>query len=297
MGRPAAPWRIKGKKVYRGYSQAELDAQYDVAEPPGEKRDRERQWVADENARVRAAHDCRLDVPYGAGAAERLDIFPARKPGAPVAVFIHGGYWKQFSKEDESLYADLFVPAGAAYVSVDYALAPGATLDEIVRQCRAATAWVAKNAAGFNGDPTRIHLIGRSAGAHLAAMVLASDWPSLGLARSPVAGATLISGLYDLEPILLAFTNEWTRLDRATAFRLSPQFHFLDAPVPLIVAWGGAETAEFIRQSQDYAVAAQARGFPCTTIEIPGARHSGSRLVLYDRASALTRAVLAQAGL
>lgn len=297
MDKPLAPWRIKGKKVYRGYSQKELDAQYDVAEPPSPERERERRWTAEENARARAAFPCRLDVPYGPGAAEKLDIFPARAPGAPVAVFIHGGYWKQFSKSDESLYAALFVPAGAAYVSVDYALAPAATLDEMVRQCRAAVAWVASHAPEFNGDPARLHLIGRSAGAHLAAMVLASDWPALGLARSPLAGAALISGLYDLEPVMLSFANAWARLDRDAAWRLSPQFHLPAEPLPLIVAWGGAETAEFVRQSQDYAVAVQARGFPCTTLEIPGARHSGSRRVLYDRESGLARAVLAQMGL
>jgi arylformamidase len=284
--------------VYLDYSQQELDAQYDVGSPETPERLRQRQWVDEENARVRASFECRLDVPYGEPAAEKLDIFPARRPRSPVLLNIHGGYWKLFDKAEESLYAALLVPAGAAYVACNYTLAPAAGLDEMVRQCRAATAWVTQNAAEFGGDPARIHLIGRSAGAHLAAMVLATDWAGdFGLGASPVAGATLISGLYDLEPIRLCFANQWTRLDAAAAHRLSPIHHLPAMPCPVIVAWGGAETDEFRRQSQIYAEAFQARGTPCTTIEIPGALHSGSRMELADGHSPLTQAVFTQAGL
>ena len=297
MGKPAAPWRIKGKKVYRGYSQDELDAQYDVSAPDSPERMRERRLTAEANARARSAIDCRLDVPYGRGADERMDIFPARAPGAPVLLNIHGGYWKQFDKADESQYAAVYVPAGAAYVAIDYTLAPAATLDTMVAQCRAATAWVAAHAREFNGDPARIHLLGRSAGGHLAAMVMATDWADAGLPETPIAGATLVSGLYDLEPVMLSFANDWCRLDAESAWRLSPIYRLPAQPLPMVVAWGGAETDEFRRQSQDYAVACQARGFPCTTMEIPGAGHSGSRAELMNRDSALARALLAQLGI
>jgi len=284
--------------VYRGYSQAALDTEYDVTAPETPERRRQRQWVEEENQRVRRAFDCRLDVPYGEQAGERLDVFPARNAGAPVLVNIHGGYWKMFDKAEESMYAALFVPAGAAYVTVNYTLAPDASLDEIVRQCRAATAWVARNAASFGGDGGRIHLIGRSAGAHLAAMVLATDWSgTYGLADSPVVSATLISGLYDLEPIRLSFCNEWTRLDAEAAERLSPIHHLPDNPCPAVVSWGGAESDEFRRQSRDYAEAYRARGTPCHTIEIPDALHSGSRMELVDGTRPLAQAVLDLAGL
>jgi arylformamidase len=297
MAKPAAPWRIKGKKVYRSYSQDELDAQYDVAAPETPERVRERQWAAESCAAARKAANARLGVAYGPGADETLDIFPAARPGAPVLFDIHGGYWKQFGAADESLYAPVYVGAGAAFVAMDYTLAPRATLDEIVRQCRAALAWTVAHATEFNGDPARIHLLGRSAGGHLCAMMLATDWAAHGLRRSPIAGATLISGLYDLEPIMLSFANEWCRLDAQSAWRLSPIYHLPDRKVPAIVAWGGAETDEFRRQSQDLAVALQSRGWPTTTIEISGAGHSGSRAELVNRESPLSRAVTAQLGL
>lgn len=297
MGKPAAPWRIKGKKVYRSYSQDELDAQYDVSAPDSPERVRERRLTVEANARARETFDCRLGVAYGDGPDERLDVFPARKPGAPIVLNIHGGYWKQFSKDDESQYAAVYIPAGAAYVAIDYTLAPAVTIDTIVAQCRAATSWVASHARVFNGDPARIHLLGRSAGGHLCAMVMATNWQERGFEASPIAGATLISGLYDLEPIMLAYCNEWARLDADAAYRLSPIYHLPERPLPVIVGWGGAETDEFRRQSQDYAVACRARGFPCTTIEIPGALHSGSRAELAKPESPLSRAMIAQMGI
>jgi len=285
---------VSGRPVWRTYSQAELDAQYEVSEPTTPEREAERAAVAIENARVRETLECRLDVAYGHSPAEILDIFPARQPGSPIVLFIHGGYWKQFSKADESQYADIFVPAGAAYVSIDYALAPTVSIDEIVRECRTAITWVANYARSFNGDPSRIYLIGRSAGGHLAAMMLATDWRKLSLPGDPIQGATLISGLYELEPIRLCFANDWTRLDAAAAERLSPAVQPPLRPVPLIVSWGGAETDEFRRQSIDYADLCETRGHPVTRIEIPDARHSGSRAELTRRDRPLLQAVLAQ---
>jgi len=288
---------MSGNAIWRDYGRAALDRQYDVSPPPSPERERRRREVEAENARVRATADCRLDVPYGDGADETLDIFPAQAPGAPVVLNIHGGYWKQFSKNDESLYAPLLTGAGAAYVAIDYTLAPAATLDGIVRQCRAAAGWVVRNAVSFGGDASRIHLLGRSAGGHLCAMMLAVDWKAeLGLAASPIAGATLISGLHDLDPVRLCFANEWTRLDADAARRLSPIHRLPAAKCPLIVAWGGAETDEFRRQSTDYAAVCRAAGFDCRTIEIPGALHSGSREELLNPDSELTRAMLAQMG-
>jgi len=286
-----------GRKVWRDYTRAALDAQYEVSEPPTPEREAERAAVAAENARVRGALDCRLDVPYGHSPAETLDIFPALKPDSPIVLFIHGGYWKQFSKSDESQYADIFVPAGAAYLSIDYALAPVVSLDEIVRQCRTAITWAVNYGRSFNGDPRRIYLIGRSAGGHLAAMMLATEWEKLSVSPDPIAGATLISGLYELEPIRLCFANEWCRLDAAASRRLSPMHQPPRERCPLIVSWGGAETDEFRRQSTDYADMCEARGHDVTRIEIPDARHSGSRAELTRRDRPLLQAVLAQCGL
>jgi len=297
MRTPAAPHRIVGKKIYRGFSQAELDREYDArgAAPDGQKF---RDLLKRESERARAALDCRLDVPYGPGKAEILDIFPAREAGAPLVFFIHGGYWRSSSQRDLDLFATTFVPAGAAYVSVNYALAPEASIDGIVRQCRSALAWCWKHAGDFNADPDRIYVNGRSAGGHLVGMMLAAGWrEQAGLPPDLIKGATAVSGLFDLEPVRLSSVNDWARLDKESAWRNSPVHHPPARGCPLILAWGGEETAEFKRQSDLYSLAWRSRGFPCTTLELPGRHHFATMPDLLDTASPLARAVLDQMGL
>jgi arylformamidase len=297
MAKLAAPWRVKGKRVYRDFSQGELDHQYDArgTATDGQKF---RDFLSRESARAREELDCRLDMPYGAGADEVLDVFPAADPGSPIVYFIHGGYWRSSSQRDLDLFASTFVPAGCAYVSVNYSLAPHASIDEIVRQCRAGLRWTYENANDFGGDPDRIHVIGRSAGGHLAGMMLATDWQGdWGLPADVITGATAVSGLFDLEPVRLSNVNEWAQLDKDAAYRNSPVHHLPASGCPLILTWGEAETDEFKRQSDLYRVAWASRGYPCTAFELPGKHHYASMPDLMDRDSAMTRAVFAQIGL
>jgi arylformamidase len=106
---------------------------------------------------MRARLPCRLSVSYGASEPERLDIFPAasRAP-APIFVFLHGGFWRLLDSADSCFMAECFTEAGACVVAVNYALAPLVRLAEIVRQCRAAVAWLHAHAREFGGDPRRI---------------------------------------------------------------------------------------------------------------------------------------------
>lgn len=296
MAEAAAPYRIKGKRVYRGFSQEALDRAYDCGESTPEAQ-RHRELMKRESARAREALDCRCDVPYGGTPAEILDIFPAPAPGAPVVVFFHGGYWRASSQADVDAYAATLVPAGAAYVSVNYALVPAVTIDEIVRQCRAALEWVWRNADGFNGDPGRIFPQGRSAGGHLAAMLLATDWAARGLPDDAIKGVTAVSGLFDLEPVRLSKVNAWARLDKDAAFRNSPIHHLPDTGCALLLAWGEDETEEFKRQSREFGVAWASRGYPLRTLELAGKDHFANMPDLLDPDSAFSRAVFEQLGL
>jgi arylformamidase len=162
--------------VYRYYDQAELERQLNArATVPDITPILAR--YASESARMRAHLPCRLAVPYGASEPERLDIFPvATRGAAPIFAFIHGGYWRLLDSADSCFMAECFTRAGACVVAVNYALAPLVTLAEIVRQCRAAVAWVYAHAREFGGDPNRIHVGGSSAGGHLAAMMLSPGW-------------------------------------------------------------------------------------------------------------------------
>ena len=235
--------------------------------------------------------------PYGDSAGEIVDIFPAGA-GAPIFLFVHGGYWRMLSHKDSAFMAPNLVANGAAVVTVNYALAPAVTLDEIVRQCRAALAWTWRNAADFGGNPDRIVICGNSAGGHLIGMLLAGGWHAeFGVPEDIVKGAIALSGLHDLEPVRLSSVNEWMSLDAETARRNSPIHHLPDTACPLTVSYGGNETAEFKRQTDEYAAAWRAKGLTCDYIDRAAFNHFDIVFDLNDPDGALARAALAHLGL
>lgn len=253
---------------------------------------------AKESARMRKALPCKIEVPYGPRPAERLDYFPATKPQSPIFVFIHGGYWRALDAADSSFMAQTFVDAGAAVVAVNYDLAPIVSIDEIVRQCRAALAWVHGHAADMNGDASRIHVSGSSAGGHLTGMMVAGGWAErFGLPEGFIQSASPHSGLFDLEPVRLSNCNDWARLDAASALRNSPLHHLPAKPLPLVVSYAPNETNEFKRQSEIYASACAARGCEVTMVMEPGTNHFDLPLRFMDPKGALTKAVLKVMGL
>lgn len=288
---------FKSKCVYRDYRQDELNVQYSArgTAPDGNVY---RDFISENSARVREEMDCRLDVPYGPTPGEVVNVFPAENPGSPIVYFIHGGYWRSSSQKDVDLYAEALVPAGCAYVTVNYLLAPEATIDEIVRQCRAGLAWTYNNAASFNGDPNNVHVVGRSAGGHLTGMMLADGWrEEFGLPDDLIKSACALSGLFDLEPVRLSNVNEWAKLDKEAADRNSPVHHMPKIPCPIIIAWGENETDEFKRQSDLYRIAWQSRGWPCQTMEFAGKHHFASMPDLMYPDEECTKALLAQIGI
>ena len=124
-------------------------------------------------------------------------------------MFIHGGYWYSLDKSDYSYVAQAMRPHGIA-TAVTIRPRSAHDMDEIVRQNRAALAWLSRNAAAHGCDRDRIYVAGHSAGGHLAALLMATDWPrfSPGLPVDLVKGACAIGGIFDLEPIRLSFLNE-----------------------------------------------------------------------------------------
>ena len=251
----------------------------------------------DESARVRDSLACTLDVRYGPGPNMTADLFPAPAPGAPIQVFIHGGYWRAMDKASHSFPAEGFVAAGAAAVSLNYALAPRVTLETIVEQCRSALEWVADNAARLQGDPDRIFVSGHSAGGHLTAMMLCTDWAARGRPARLAKGGTAISGIFDLAPILETSINDDVRLDADAARRNSPIHNLPAAGAPLIAAVGAAETPAFVAQNRAFAEAWAARGFDARIMEIEDLHHYTVVSEMGRPGSALTRAALAQMGL
>ena len=228
-----------------------FDAQYNNRARVPEAPSLLARW-AEASALARSRMTCVLDQAYGAEPGETLDVFPSRASGAPVLVFLHGGYWRSLDKADHSFVAPAFVQAGAMVVVPNYALCPAVTIEQIALQSTRALAWVARNASRFGGDPRSIVVVGHSAGGHLAAMLLACRWPQVaaGLPPQLVSAALSISGLYDLEPVRRApFVQADVRLTPAAVRRLSPAF-FPPPQGPLVALVGGLESDEFLRQNQ-----------------------------------------------
>lgn len=256
------------------------------------------QEYADSSAWARRQVQGDLSVPYGSQQDETLDIFPAARAGAPVFVFIHGGYWRALSKDDSAFMAPAFTKAGATVVAVNYSLAPGASLPLIVDQCRRALAWVYKNIERYHGDAARIHVSGSSAGGHLAGMLVAGGWQAaLNVPDDIVHSASPISGLFDLRPLLHTHINAWARLDGQLARTMSPLFHLPKQGCPLLLAWGEHETAEFKRQSQMYATAWRAQGHSAHVLEVSGVNHFNILMDLQDPHSELSGSILGLMGL
>ncbi|MGE0315161.1 MAG: alpha/beta hydrolase [Lautropia sp.] len=261
-------------KVFLQYDQAALDAQFDNRRKVPAFEDYLRRW-REESAATRAAFGerARLDLQVGRSPIERLDLFlpaPGTAPasGAPVLVFIHGGYWLMLGKDEFSYVANGFAPRGVATAVIDYALIPSVRMDEIVRQCRQAVAWVLANARDFGCDPARVGVAGHSAGGHLTAMVAATDWRARGAtgwaggwdgSLAPRSGCA-ISGLHDLEPISLCYLQQQLQLSPDEVARCSP----VRADPPAAGQWcalvGGLEGPEYLRQSESLVAGWQSAG-------------------------------------
>ena len=230
------------------------------------------------------------DVRYGDAARSTLDVFPAAAANATF-VYIHGGYWRSGAAQDNSVIAEPFCDADAdvAVFLVNYTLCPDTTVPAIVQQVGEAVAWIRRHGHDYGADPDRMFLCGTSAGAHLAAMLLASD--------DRIAGACLISGIYDLAPVLdisvnadIGLTPEWVQ-------PMSPLFHLPKGNPQLVMAFGEQEPSLWAQQTRDYAMRCDARGLECVLLEVAGANHFSVPEALYEAQAPIARAMKRVMGL
>lgn len=278
-------------RSWRAYAPAELDRQYDArASVPSF--DAEYAAYVAASAPLLSDPRRRPDHVYDARSGETLDLYFAGA-GTPLFLWIHGGYWRASSKQDNAFAAAGLLDHGLSVAVLDYTLAPNATLDEIVRQVRAAVAWLYRNGEALGLDTRRIHVGGSSAGGHLTGMLLAGGWHApLGVPDDVIGVALALSGLFDLEPLLATQVNGWMSLDLEAARRNSPQRLIPPAsPVHLLASVGGLETDEFRRQTADYVTAFQRAG-NVQTISMPDHNHFNIALSLCERDAALCRAVV-----
>ncbi len=248
---------------------------------------------ARESEAVRASAPCTLDIPYGAGEAETLDIYHPRGTSIGTLMFIHGGYWQAQDKKNYAFLVPRLADAGITVAIPNHALCPAVRIEDIVMQMVRAGAWLYRNAGGYRAPPGRLYASGTSAGGHLAAMLMAVLWPvyDRALPRKTVRGALCISGLYDVAPIVhVPSVNTNARLTPAAARKVSPLSYPPATDAPVYLSVGGEETEGF-REQQRWM---RDRWTDVVEAEIPspGCNHFTILDQLNDPASALFGAAL-----
>jgi len=204
------------------------------------------------SATTREKFACILDLKYGARNKASFDLFRCHQAEAPVHVFIHGGYWRGRDKSDYSFIANALVPQGIHTIVLNYDLCPEVELPFIVSQVRQGLLWLRAHMADLDLKPSSFTASGHSAGAHLiaAALMQSVDKPAL---TPLVDAAVLVSGIYELAPVLSISVNKEIKLREDQVDSMSPMRHEVRHDCPLWICVGGAETDAFRTQSREFA--------------------------------------------
>jgi arylformamidase len=288
--------RAKGPRVWLDLDQQELDDAYDQSKYAANLQQIVKRYATN-SEQVRARLGAPKRLAYGPTPIEGMDLYPARKPNAPVHVFIHGGAWRSGLAKDSAYQAETFVNAGAHYITVDFnnVVETKGELAPMADQVRRAVAWVYRNAASFGGDQNRIFLSGHSSGGHLAGVVLVTDWQKdFGLPKDVLKGGLCCSGMFDLKPVRLSARSSYVKFTDEVEHALSSQRHIAHLNCPVIVGYGTLETPEFQRQSRDFAAAVKAAGKPVKFLVGESYNHFEMLETLASPYGLLGRAVLEQ---
>jgi arylformamidase len=295
MNTATAAARVKGPIVWLNMDQQELDDAYDqIVYAPNRDQVGKRRLANSAAALLRIGKPERF--AYGPTPIEGLDVYRTGKPNAPVAIFVHGGAWRNGAASEFTCLAEPFVDIGANFVVLDFTNvdAGGGSLFPMVEQVRRAVGWVFRNAEKFGGDRNRLHLISHSSGSHLAGCTVTHDWAKDGLPLDILKGAALSSGMYDLKPVRLSKRSKYVKFTDEMEQELSAMRHLDRLHTPLVLTYGTYETPEFQRQSCDFAAAVKAAGKPVQLLVGEGYNHFEMLETLANPYGLLGRAVLRQ---
>ncbi len=268
------------------FTPEDFDAQYNLR---AGRPDYEETVIPDWQARSEVAREtleCRLDIRYGDGEKQVLDVFHCGDATSPTLVYVHGGYWQRGDKSIYSFIAPPFVAAGVNVVVMGYDLCPSVSITRISEELREGCAFIWRNAEELGFNPNRIAVMGHSAGGHITQMMMATDWPAWGadLPADLVSAGIPVSPLSYLEPVRLTEAlNAGIRMDAAEAEAESPMTKHPPATnAPQLVVVGGAETDEFHRQARMYVETYATRDRPVDLFVVPDVDHFDELNVLSD---------------
>jgi arylformamidase len=244
-------------------------------------------WDAEAKAYRDASKGARIGLKYGPSVRQTIDFFPAGGKDGPLAMFIHGGWWRALSPASFSQMAKGLNANGIDVAVVGYDLCPTVSIATITKQMRAACLNL------WRTHRKRIAVYGHSAGGHLTACMIATDWKSLD-ASAPadlVPAGYAISGVFDLSPLTQVSFNADLKLDDAEARRVSPLLWTVPQGAVLDAAVGGIESNEFLRQSKTIAEEWSRRGAQTRYVPIDGANHFTVLDPLTDAGSVMTKRI------
>jgi len=241
--------------VYKGLTRQEIEEQYMLrnTRPGYEITDIPRWQKLSTNFRAKTAN--KLDVVYGSYPRNKLDLFYPDSSPKGFILYIHGGYWQRGDKSVYNFIAEPFVKRGHSVAVMNYQMCPDVKLIEIAPQVRTAILYLWRNADCLGIPKNNFNLLGHSAGAHLTAEMLFTNWRELdhNLPTDLINAAVAISGIYDFEPILFCTENKGMRIDEEEAKAASTIYRQPTLDIPNIIAFGSNEPPELQRQSIDFA--------------------------------------------
>lgn len=258
--------------TWGGFTAAELEWQYNPRQTVPDFMTHFERFVklSDE---TRAVLKPKLDIRFGDGPKETMDVFLSADANAPVHIFFHGGYWRSQDKKDYAFVARDLVAAGFTVICANYDLCPDVTVADITNEAVRCVQYVYQHIDAFNGDRARISISGHSAGGQIVARLASYDWEDVVGVTNPFCAVVPISGVFDLEPVRYTTLNEDIHLDEASAADNSPMLDAVPMDVKMMVVVGGNESPEFVRQSDAYAAYCGRSGLTVPVYKAWGANH------------------------
>lgn len=240
------------------------------------------EFLTKQSRKAREQMTCIEDIRVGPRDEERLDVFPADTPGAPIMVFVHGGWWRGGTRKFWSFVAKGFNAHGYTVVISDYTLTPRVFVQDITQATRAAIVWAYEHADEINGDRERLFVSGHSAGGQQAGMVAVTDWTRYGLPATAVKGVMPMSGVFDMRVMQFSWLQPFLQLTGNTAISESALFLIPDVAPPILVMLGDEESEEFRRQAVEFDAAWKAKGHRSEVYAAPNEDHATYIYSMHD---------------